>query len=349
MNCPYCARAEGFIFYDTEMPNILSACPEEMLDRVASFPLQIKLCTNCLFGYNVSQLTEEQLSFIYDNYLYISPQEGIGTSKYDGMLATIKEHTNPGDRIVEIGCADGYLLTKLQEGGYTNLSGIDPSPPQDSTVNIVKGYFGADTCIDADHFILMHVLEHFPDPFSIIEHVAELTTGKIFIEVPNFCGYHHQHLSYFNSAFLRRMCEDKFLNIISLTQDNEMIRLVLERDDGIISDAINVSANMARTKASIEQFIAGADKVYWWGAGSTAVVYINSFVTDKEIIVIDGDKNKWGCFVPGVNLEVHPASIISGKEIETLVIASSFHKEIEARMAEENTRAKNILRLGGER
>jgi len=329
------------------MPNILSACPEEMLDRVDRFPLKVKLCTNCFLGYNVSKLTDEQLSFIYDNYLYIAPMRGIGASKYSGMLETIKKHTDPDDHIVEIGCADGYLLSRLQESGYSNLMGIDPCPPDESDVNIVKCYFDEKSDVSADHFVLMHVLEHLGDPFSVIKHVASLARGKIFIEIPNFCAFHHQHLSYFNVPFLQRMCRDYGLDIISLVQRADIMELVLARGEGIIDTAKKLGGSLENTKSRIEKFIGNADKVYWWGAGSVSVEYLNIFKTGKEIIVIDGDNEKWGFYIPGVNLKVYPASIIYGKEIDHLVIASMFRGEIEAEMKRENAHANNILYLEG--
>jgi hypothetical protein len=145
------------------------------------------------------------------------------------------------------------------------------------------------------------------------------------------------------------MCRDYGLDIISLAQRADVIELVLARGEEIVDTAKKLGGSLQNTKSRIEKFIGNADKIYWWGAGSISVEYLNIFKTDKEIIVIDGDNEKWGFYIPGVNLKVYPASIIYGKEIDHLVIASMFHAEIETKMNKENARATNILRLEGER
>jgi hypothetical protein len=44
--------------------------------------------------------------------------------------------------------------------------------------------------------------------------------------------------------------------------------------------------------------------------------------------VIDGDKNKWGLYIPVINLKVIPFTVLKNRKIDYLIIASSFSDEI---------------------
>ena len=127
MQCPYCGSFKVPAFFQTDMPNILAACPKSMLGEVRLFPIEIRLCEDCLLGFNSTPLSDDELDFIYTNYLYISPSSGIGKSKYDGMIETLLRVVRPDERVLEIGCSEGYLLHALQKNQYKSLQGIEPS------------------------------------------------------------------------------------------------------------------------------------------------------------------------------------------------------------------------------
>lgn len=371
MDCPYCKNKDTFVYYDAMMPNILAACPEEMLQYSRSFPIRAALCRKCGLGYNAQTLTDEDLKFIYDNYLFISPTHNIGRSKYEGMIQTLKKYAGKSDRIVEIGCSEGYLLTELQKNDYKDLTGIEPGPQADIARKkgfpLIKDYFTKDTqeINDVDIFLLMHVFEHFPDPFSILEAMRDKLSnnGKIIIEVPDFTGYHHQHLFYFNPVFVWRLCKDKHLKIIELVQENDALRFVLVDAKNpeypeissrgsiteIIENAGKIQTDYLKSIKQINDFLndVNVKPVYWWGTGSASIVLINQISKETrektQVIVIDGDASKADFFVPGVNIKVNSINIIKNKTLDYLVIASSFYHEIQVTMKQNNITAKNLL------
>jgi len=91
------------------------------------------------------------------------------------------------------------------------------------------------------------------------------------------------------------------------------------------------------------------ETVYWWGAGSSAVIHLNqvdpAVIQDTNLTVVDGYKNKWGMFIPGPNLEVHPFTILENKSIKTLIIASEFHGEILETCKRHNITAGQVMVL----
>ncbi|WP_429102117.1 hypothetical protein [Aeromonas rivipollensis] len=97
----------------------------------------------------------------------------------------------------------------------------------------------------------------------------------------------------------------------------------------------NLSIFKQRCDASrnrVNAFLRKAGSVVWWGAGSASVILLNG--VEKEVLdgtnimVVDGDQNKAGRTVPGVNLKVSYFEKIRNKHVSNLVIASSFYKEI---------------------
>lgn len=351
MRCPYCHGDNTLVFLERKMPTVLSAYSGEFPVKVAE--LQVSACKDCLVGFASKKLSSEELTEIYDNYLYISPLNNIGTSKYDGMIDAITSHFDKEERILEIGCSEGYLLKKLGEIGFSNVTGIEPGPQADTAkglgLNVIKGYFNASHVQDkVDGYYLMHVFEHFEDPFSIFRLMSETLsdTGRIVIEVPDFGGFHVQHLFYYNICFMQALARDNNLKIIYHRVENDSLRVVFVKVENtryneidVIFDKSSYIDNLAifkqRCDASrkrVNDFLREADSVVWWGAGSASVILLNG--VDKEvldstsIIIVDGDKNKADRTMPGVNLKVSYFEGIRNRHISNLVIASSFYKEI---------------------
>lgn len=370
MKCPYCKNNNTFTYYKAEMPNILSACPKSMLGRVKIFPFVVKLCPKCLLGFNSTKLDDDELKAIYDNYLYISPTSGIGHTKYKGMIETLKKHYSKTDKLVEIGCSEGYLLNRLKSEGYENLIGIEPGPRADQASElgliIFKDYFNENIFNGrfVDGFYLMHVFEHFDNPFLILEIMGKQLSpyGKIIMEVPNFYGYHHQHLFFYNLPFLAKLCDEKGFKIIEKTIEMGALRVVIVHKDNdkynkieffenpkeITAYARKLYNEFTKTVIWMNQILYKniGKKVYWWGAGSSSVIYLNQIhpnIREKvEIVIVDGDKNKEGCYIPGVNLKVNSYEILKGVSIDFLIIASSLYNEIQTTMANNKISAKKI-------
>ncbi|WP_246866496.1 MULTISPECIES: bifunctional 2-polyprenyl-6-hydroxyphenol methylase/3-demethylubiquinol 3-O-methyltransferase UbiG [Aeromonas] len=333
------------------MPAVLSAYSGDFPVKVSE--LQVSACKDCLVGFASKKLSSEELTEIYDNYLYISPLNNIGASKYDGMINTIASHFGKDEKIFEIGCSEGYLLKKLNDIGFSNVTGIEPGPQADIAkglgLNVIKGYFNARHVQDKiDGYYLMHVFEHFEDPFSIFKLMSETLndTGRIIIEVPDFGGFHVQHLFYYNIYFMQGLARDNKLKIIYHCVENDSLRVVFVKAENTRYNDIEVAFDKAgyienlsifkqRCDASrnrVNAFLRKAGSVVWWGAGSASVILLNG--VEKEVLdgtnimVVDGDQNKAGRTVPGVNLKVSYFEKIRNKHVSNLVIASSFYKEI---------------------
>ncbi len=344
-----------------QMPTILSACTAEEASRSRDYEFEASLCLDCGLGYNSRPLPTEVLEDIYRNYHYIRPQKGIGVSKYEEMLKCLGKHTRKDQHLVEIGSSDGYLVDSLATAGYANLEGIEPSKESSLADNqhlIRNEFFDENTRFDkpVDAFFLMHVLEHFQSPRQIVSlmkrHLSE--NGKIIFEVPNFGGFHHQHLLFFSRPFVYQMAAKTGFSVIEIDDTQAVLRAVLKKSEAspdssqefspeIVENLLVMAKKAGRNQIMIRQEVEDFLKkmvnkrVYWWGTGSTSILTLanidRNLLTNLDLIVIDGDIERKGLCIPIFDLEntriYHPTEITSEfKKDDALVIASSFSKEI---------------------
>lgn len=150
-------------------------------------------------------------------------EDGIGRRYADDFLdfisRTLNETAIGQQSVLEIGCGNGYLLSRMSRM-FGSAIGVEPGPQgQDGArrygVHIVQGFFPTPHVTGKySAIVLMSVLEHVQDPAAF---VASLTSylapgGRIFISVPNESAYiqngdvstlFHEHWSYFDLQTLR--------------------------------------------------------------------------------------------------------------------------------------------------
>jgi 2-polyprenyl-3-methyl-5-hydroxy-6-metoxy-1,4-benzoquinol methylase len=372
MRCPYCNSENIKVHFDANIPNILSACHEESLYKTRLEPFKAMICKECLLGFSKKIISNNEQKEIYDNYYYNYTPTKVERAKYKGILDIIKNHFKKSDAIVEVGCSDGYLLEELRNNEYLNLTGIDVGHQANIAENkgfkIIKDYFNEKLLVEKyDGFLLRHVLEHFPNPFKSLKIMKKLLKpeGKIIIEVPNFCGYHHQHLFFFNIHFFMKFCRENELKIIDYSIEKDSLRLVIALESNTIHNEINLITNKDEYIENVEKYsqnfklcINEINKyisesknniVCWCGTGSTSVIYLNqidkSNLNNKSIVVIDAHSNKEGLFIPVIGLEINSLKSQANKTFDNMIIASSFYDHIISKMSELDIKCDNIKKF----
>lgn len=310
-------------------------------------------------------LPDDVLADIYKNYRYIRPHKGIGVSKYGSMIELLCRHVSKEQHLVEIGSSDGYLIDALVSLGYKNIEGIEPSREYVEAKNhslIRNEFFGDGTSFEypVDVFFLMHVLEHFRSPRHIVAAMQRHLTpnGKIIFEVPNFDGFHHQHLLFFNRVFVSRFAKKIGLLLIEMEDTDAVLRVILQNNEntkemenvhrtsemreemeGLLALAKNMEHHHAQIRRELEEFLRSTSerKIYWWGTGSTSIIALSSIdsniLQSVRLTLIDGDLERKGLSVPVSGLEMlsirHPSDVIGDMtKNDALVIASAFSAEI---------------------
>ena len=153
-------------------------------------------------------------------------------------LATLL--TDENARILDIGCATGGLIKWLNNLGFKQTSGIDPS---EDCVRLTKESTGKDAWKGSlnsipqgigkfDLVILSHVVEHVQDVASVVKTLKDLVspTGLVYIEVPNAAKYQDFIIAPFqdfNTEHINHFSIQSLLNLFrsgwSLTETGEKL------------------------------------------------------------------------------------------------------------------------------
>jgi SAM-dependent methyltransferase len=244
-------------------------------------------------------------------------------------------------QIVEVGCGKGLFLRKLvqAQGSKNRGYGFDPSytgPEIDlgGRLKFEKHYYGPENAeIAADVVICRHVIEHIPEPLTLLLTIKQALVhspqAKVFFETP--CGewilYHrvfwdffYEHCSYFTANSLTTAFEATGFHI-------ESIRNVFERQylwvEATVSDqklfptkrASQIpclAKEFAKSEHELKkvlnekiQTFAAEGGVALWGAGAKGVTLANLIDPERHWIacVVDLNPQKQGHYIPGTG---HP-------------------------------------------
>jgi SAM-dependent methyltransferase len=145
---------------------------------------------------------------------------------------------NRESRILEIGCANGRLLSFLKGDGYSNIFGLDPSPDcAHSARNHYRIEVFTGSLFDApvddhsyDFLILLGVLEHVRDLGLAATTLRSFLTdnGLVYLEVPDptnfvaerdapFQEFSTEHLNFFSPTALRYLMEGAGFKTVEAT------------------------------------------------------------------------------------------------------------------------------------
>jgi len=121
-------------------------------------------------------------------------------AKFEMVVTTIESQLqDKKTRILEIGCANGHLLSLLKKRGFINILGADPSPAcaksayQLYDINVLTNTLSDIKVAECsiDFLILAGVLEHIRDLDSVMTKLSSMLSplGGIYISVPDASRY----------------------------------------------------------------------------------------------------------------------------------------------------------------
>jgi 2-polyprenyl-3-methyl-5-hydroxy-6-metoxy-1,4-benzoquinol methylase len=177
----------------------------------------------------------EEANEIYREYAIYSQGAGAEQSTFDSdsgagtarsnkiveWLATATSLANHG-RMLDIGCGNGAFLNAFSQS-YPNwqLTGLELSERNRATIEAIPGvsqlYVGSIDDVDDrfDLIVLIHALEHIPDPARYLRSLATKLkpSGLLLIEVPDldsspFDVLIADHATHFTAAALHRVVGD---------------------------------------------------------------------------------------------------------------------------------------------
>lgn len=112
----------------------------------------------------------------------------------------VVEAVPSGSRVLDVGCATGYLAEALSERGSVTV-GVEPDPKaaamaREHCENVVEGGIDdpavrARLAGDFDVVLFADVLEHVPDPWETLRFAHELVRrdGRVVVSIPNIAHW----------------------------------------------------------------------------------------------------------------------------------------------------------------
>lgn len=260
--------------------------------------------------------------------------------------------------IVDIGCNDGYLLSKLESIG-DHLLGIDPiwiGKDHSFTKNIsVVGGFIEDMNLN-DHcpnppelIVSAHTFEHIENPRNVLESiVAQVKPGtKFVIEVPSldtlvnnyrFDQIFHQHLQYFSQHSFLQMIQELGCKYIDHTFNYSMwggtMLFAFEKGMSVDTpqfkgnskeDLLNSYRYFLRSLHQLSQDLESSDSKFIYGFGAAQMLptlaYHMPCHLSKIHAILDDDPSRQGLMYPNMTQEILSPNTIDFTKSDIVITA----------------------------
>lgn len=370
--CPVCASPDGRRFLRREavpvQQNILVATAEAARD-VPRGTLDLHVCGSCGFVWNAAfDLALLDYGAAYDN---TQSHSAAFDAYMEDLARELVETEGVRDaRIVEIGCGKGLFLRRLvtwPEAGNSGV-GFDTSyvgPEEDLGGRLrFERRFYDETCADvpADAVVCRHVIEHVPDPLSLLRAVraalARSPHARLWFETPCvdwilrnavLWDFFYEHCSLFTAASLTGLFRRAGFEVVSVRHIFGGQYLWLQARPGNTAEPPppgETPALAAEYGAKVEALraawisrlagISGAGRVALWGAGAKGATFANLVDPETRRIdaVVDVNPAKQGRFIPGTGHPiVSPEQLGSRAITHVLVMNPNYTDEIRAELA----------------
>ncbi len=224
--CPICGGPRGEVLHRQEfyLP--------------AGHPLAggyaVVTCVACGFVFADTVVDQADYDRFYaerSKYEDSATSTGSGLSEWDArrlndMADAIAAQVSGTDaRVLDLGCANGGLLGALQRKGFSDLTGVDPSPACAMAARSAYNVHAVAATLYAlpdlglfDVITLSHVLEHLENLPGAVQNLARMLRpeGFVYIEVPDagryteclvapFQDFNTEHINHFSRGTLRRL------------------------------------------------------------------------------------------------------------------------------------------------
>jgi len=315
--------------------------------------LEMVACSDCGFVFNAA-FDPELLSYgeSYDNNQGCSSSFQRHLDDLVSML--INEKDVSGKCIVEVGCGQGQFLQRLVNEGNNRGVGFDPSYTgpaelQNEAIRFESCYYD-EGCTDvaADVVICRHVIEHVPDPVSLLKSVRSAignqSNAKVYFETP--CvdwilrngvvwDFFYEHCSLFTKNSLSTAFQlagfrvDEVSHIFGgqyLWLEATAVESEVVFDSGetpvLVKEYAETEQRLSQNWKQRIASLALDGEVALWGAGAKGSTFASLIDPECELIdcLVDLNPNKQGKFVAGTGHEIVAPMSLGGRGVRYAVL-----------------------------
>lgn len=308
-------------------------------------------------------------------------EDGIGRQYADDFLdfisRTLEAEPTTRANVLEIGCGNGYLLSRMAPLFKTAI-GVEPGPQGQQGasrygVNILQGFFPTPEITGRySAIVLMSVLEHVQGPAAFIARLKDFLApeGRIFISVPNEGAYiqngdvstlFHEHWSYFDQNTLRATmalagmhigtaCESSFGgSLYACLSVNS--RLPPPEIEGLQDNMRTALKYVAQARANCETLRDACARLT--ADGRTLGVYVParfvnalgvSQIPTQSIRFFDDDPGLLNTYYPGIPIQIEPrAKLLNSPTDSVLIMSRTFGPNLANQLRQLLPAGTNVL------
>jgi SAM-dependent methyltransferase len=339
------------------------------------FDLDLSQCDACglLQVTNVPSIDQ----VFHDDYRYSSSTVPALVQHFEGYADWLTTHLTPGDRILEFGCNDGVLLSKLELRGFNGV-GIDAS---DNVAKLgrLKGLtvhtgFMSEALLREkglekkfDLVTCSNVFAHIDDVRSTIAAVkTALKPGGLFsievhdasrlIERNQFDTIYHEHLTYFSEYTLHRLLGAFSFTLVEslktpmhggslrmicrLAAHEESLSLPIDTAERI--DGASIAEAVARSATDVRALYDAYGPLDGFGAAGRSQMFVNMTGTaDCFGQVFDDSPLRQNRFIVGTDIPIRSFKGANGRAC--VILAWNYAESIIARIQDQYEAVVTIL------
>jgi C-methyltransferase C-terminal domain/Putative zinc binding domain/Methyltransferase domain len=194
-----------------------------------SYPMKLYFCRDCA---SVQSQHDVNLIEYYHSYQYVASHSPFIRTYMQALVEHCRHHFDlrAGDRVIDVGAADGYLLSLFKDGGATTL-GFEAAEnlcqlAEANGIDVVNALFTMESLnlIPADFqqtqlLVLLHTFDHLFDPapfLDVVRQILDPVRGVLLLEVHDLRDIYvkretalfgHEHATYLHFGSMQRFLE----------------------------------------------------------------------------------------------------------------------------------------------
>jgi hypothetical protein len=344
--CPLCAGpTPQILFRLKDSPLVQNRLLSSREDALASRRVDVtyRYCSDCHFSFNP---TFDRRSVSYEGYYNKQTESTTYRGEVESLVHRLAADCGlgPDSAIVEIGCGNGYFLSRLAAvTGSSDLRGYDPAYRAENGLSAhiePRLFTPRDLGARADLVVFRHCLEGLLDveaTMAFLRH-ADATT-RVYIEITdldhilaerNPSLLYHECYRYFS---LRAI--DVFLRRVGF-RPQRVYSLLGGGTLGITAVRTPGSDVLADPYGRLEEIVRRHAKVVIWGISGRAISVLTHMSWDERTVAfgVDIDPARQGMFVPVTGQRVLSPAQARLYAPDLVIVANELYaREIRAALA----------------